>query len=184
VAGSYFLVVGTREPRKNFKTVAQAYVTLPEALRRRFPLLWVGPSGWGDVGLSVAVEQAVRAGQIRIIGYVPDRDLAALYRNTMLFLMPSIYEGFGMPLVEALACRAPAAVSKIAVFEEIAGRCARYLEPLDIEAWRSAMQDAIDARGTSLIDGDVSINLARFSWHASAGVTLDLYHRCLSGVGN
>jgi alpha-1,3-rhamnosyl/mannosyltransferase len=184
VAGSYFLVVGTREPRKNFKTVAQAYVTLPEALRRRFPLLWVGPSGWGDVGLSVAAGQAIETGQIRIIGYVPDRDLAALYRNTMLFLMPSIYEGFGMPLVEALACGAPAAISKIPVFEEIAGRCARYVEPLDIEAWRSAMQDAIDTRGASIINGEASIDLARFSWHASAGVTLDLYRRCLSVVGN
>ncbi len=182
--GNYFLVVGTREPRKNFKTVAQAYVTLPEVLRRRFPLLWVGPSGWGDVGLSIAVAQAMEAGQIRIIGYVPDRDLAALYRNTMLFLMPSIYEGFGMPLVEALACGAPAAVSRIPVFEEIAGRCARYVKPLEIEAWRSAMQDAIDARGASIVDGEVPVNLSRFSWHASAGVTLDLYRRCVSAVAN
>lgn len=184
IAGNYFLVVGTREPRKNFKTVAQAYVTLPEALRRRFPLLWVGPSGWGDVGIPVAVGQAMETGQIRIIGYIPDRDLAALYRNTMLFLMPSIYEGFGMPLVEALACGAPAVVSKIPVFEEIAGSCARYVEPLEIEAWRSAMQDAIDARGVSIVDGETSANLARFSWHASARVTLDFYCRCLSAVGN
>jgi alpha-1,3-rhamnosyl/mannosyltransferase len=184
VAGNYFLVVGTREPRKNFKTVALAYATLPEALRRRFPLLWVGPAGWGDVELSVAVGKAMEAGQIRIIGYIPDHDLAALYRNTKLFLMPSIYEGFGMPLVEALACRAPAAVSKISVFEEIAGRCVRYVEPLDTEAWRRAMQDAIDARGASIIDSEASINLARFSWHASARTTLDLYRRCLSVVGN
>jgi glycosyltransferase involved in cell wall biosynthesis len=102
----------------------------------------------------------------------------------MLFLMPSLYEGFGMPLVEALACRAPAAVSKIPVFEEIAGRCARYVEPLDIEAWRNTMQDAIDAQGATIIDGEASANLARFSWHASARVTLDLYRRCLSAVRN
>lgn len=175
----YLLVVGTREPRKNFRTVAEAYTVLPTALQAQYPLLWVGPSGWGDLSLSSAIARATKLGQIRIIGYVPDRDLAALYRNTTLFLMPSPYEGFGMPVIEALACRARVALSKIPVFEEIAGRYARYVDPMDVEGWRQAISDAID-EGPQWPGRGSLPDLARFSWHSSAATTLDLYRRLFS----
>ena len=111
----YFLVSATREPRKNFRTVAEAYTALAPALRAEFPLLWVGPSGWGDLSLAPAVERAREMEEIQIIGYIPNRDLAALYRNTALFVMPSIYEGFGMPVIEALACGARVAQARYRV---------------------------------------------------------------------
>jgi glycosyltransferase involved in cell wall biosynthesis len=173
----YFLVVGTREPRKNFKTVAEAYTSLPGALRNQFPLLWVGASGWGDLSLSPAIERAKDMGQIRIIGYIPDRDLAALYRNTILFVMPSIYEGFGMPVVEALACGAHVAVSRIPVFEEIAGAYARYVDPMDVEGWRQTIKDAIDEGQEATTAWGPQPDLTRFSWHSSAATTLGLYRR-------
>jgi alpha-1,3-rhamnosyl/mannosyltransferase len=173
----YFLVVGTQEPRKNFKTVAEAHTALPVAIRNHFPLLWVGASGWGDLELSPAVERAKETGQIRLTGYIPDRDLAALYRNTVLFMMPSIYEGFGMPIIEALACGAPVAVSKIPVFEEIAARHARYVGPMDIEGWRQAMEEGLAAERRSSGTLDSRRDLARFSWDRSATMTLDLWHR-------
>ena len=176
-ASKYFLVVATREPRKNFSTVAEAYTALPSALRAQFPLLWVGPSGWGDLSLSPTVDHATRTGQIRIVGYVSDGDLAALYRNTALFLMPSIYEGFGMPVVEALRCGARVALSRIPVFEEIAGGHARYVEPMDVEGWRKVMEDAIGDRSNSLAGHGTQPDLTRFSWTASAAITLDLYRQ-------
>ena len=144
VAARYILAVGTREPRKNFKSVAEAYAGLPENVRQRIPLVWCGPAGWGDLSLSPSAERARDAGQIRIAGYVPDRELAALYRNCTLFVMASVYEGFGMPVVEAMACGARIAVSKIPVFQEIVGDYARYVEPLDVEEWRRAIGDAIE----------------------------------------
>jgi glycosyltransferase involved in cell wall biosynthesis len=177
----YFLVVGTREPRKNFKTVAEAYTALPDALRNQFPLLWVGASGWGDLSPSPAIERAKDMGQIRIIGYVPDRDLAVLYRNTVLFVMPSVYEGFGMPVVEALACGAPVAVSKIPVFEEIAGCYARYIEPMDIEEWRSTMKHVAEGGDAVPRNDGLEAMLARYSWTLSAAMTLDLYRRLNRG---
>ena len=172
----YLLAVGTREPRKNFKTVAEAYAALPAATQARYPLLWVGPSGWGDIALSPAVERAKQLGRICLVGYVSNRDLAALYRNTILFVVPSVYEGFGMPVVEALACGALVALSKIAVFEEIAGNAARYVDPLDVEGWRQAIRDAIDAGPQRPRHGPPP-DLTRFSWRASAATTLDLYRR-------
>jgi glycosyltransferase involved in cell wall biosynthesis len=173
----YILAVGTREPRKNFKSVAEAYAGLPENIQARIPLVWCGPAGWGDLSLSRSVATAKEAGRIRIAGYVPDHELAALYRNCTLFVMASVYEGFGMPVVEAMACGARVALSRIPVFEEIAGDYARYVEPLDVEEWRrtikETIEEACDARGMHVRQPD----LARFSWAASAARTLELYRQ-------
>ncbi len=172
----YLLAVGTREPRKNFKTVAEAYAALPAATQARYPLLWVGPSGWGDISLSPAGERAKQLGRIGLVGYVSDRDLAALYRNTTLFVMPSVYEGFGMPVVEAMACGARVALSKIPVFEEVAGGAGRYVDPIDVAGWRHAIEEAIEEAPQGPRRG-APPDLTRFSWRASAAATLDLYRR-------
>jgi glycosyltransferase involved in cell wall biosynthesis len=179
-SNKFFLFVGTREPRKNFKTVAEAYAGLPVSVRNEFPLLWVGASGWGDLALSAAAERAKETGNIRLVGYVRDRVLAALYRNTTLFLMPSIYEGFGMPVVEALACGASVAVSNIAVFQEIAGSGAKYVAAKDIEGWRQVLVEAVEARFHEIGENRVDSNLARFTWERSALQTLDLYRQLTS----
>jgi glycosyltransferase involved in cell wall biosynthesis len=143
----------------------------------QIPLVWCGPAGWGDLSLSPSAARAKDAGQIRIAGYVPDRELAALYRNCTLFVMASVYEGFGMPVVEAMACGARIALSRIPVFEEIAGDYARYVEPLDVEEWRRALSEAIeearDPRSVQVPQPD----LVRFSWQSSAAATLDLYRQ-------
>ena len=91
--------------------------------------------------------------------------------------MASVYEGFGMPVVEAMACGARIALSRIPVFEEIAGDYARYVEPLDVEDWRRAIREAVeeahDPRSVQLRQPD----LVRFSWQSSAATTLDLYRQ-------
>lgn len=176
-ARRYILTVGTREPRKNFKSIAEAYAGLPENLQAQSPLVWCGSAGWGDLSLSRSAVRAKEAGYIRIVGYVSDRELAALYRNCALFLMASVYEGFGMPVVEAMACGARVALSRIPVFEEIAGNYAQYVDPLDVEAWRrtirAAIEEAYDPQAVQLRQPD----LTRFSWRASAATTLQLYRQ-------
>jgi alpha-1,3-rhamnosyl/mannosyltransferase len=174
-ARRFVLAVGTHEPRKNFKSVAEAYVGLPVHLRAQIPLVWCGPAGWGDLSLSPSAARAKNAGQIRIVGYVPDRELAALYRNCALFVMASVYEGFGMPVVEAMACGARIALSKIPVFQEIASDYARYVEPLDVEEWRRAIREAVEEAGDSIQSRQP--DLVRFSWQSSAAATLDLYRQ-------
>jgi glycosyltransferase involved in cell wall biosynthesis len=176
-ARRYILTVGTREPRKNFKSIAEAYAGLPEGIQAKIPLVWCGSAGWGDLALSRSVARAKEAGHIRITGYVSDRELAALYRNCALFIMASVYEGFGMPVVEAMACGARVALSRIPVFEEIAGNYARYVEPLDVEEWRRTIKEIIEETSDP---GEVQMrqpDLARFSWRASAATTLDLYRQ-------
>jgi glycosyltransferase involved in cell wall biosynthesis len=178
-ARRYILTVGTREPRKNFKSIAEAYAGLPENLQAKIPLVWCGSAGWGDLALSHSVARAKQAGHIRIVGYIPDRELAALYRNCALFVMASVYEGFGMPVVEAMACGARMALSRIPVFEEIAGNYARYVEPLDIEEWRRAIKEIIEDVCDSREPQTRQPDLARFSWRSSAATTLDLYRQLL-----
>jgi glycosyltransferase involved in cell wall biosynthesis len=85
-----------------------------------------------------------------------------------------------MPVVEAMACGARVALSKIAVFEEIAGSYARYVDPMDVEGWRHAIEEAIDAGPQRPRRGPPS-DLTRFSWHSSAATTLDLYRRLAGG---
>jgi len=176
-ARRYILAVGTREPRKNFKSVAEAYASLPKDMQRRIPLVWCGPAGWGDLSLPRSVARAKEAGHIRIFGYVPNRELAALYRNCTLFVMASVYEGFGMPVVEAMACRARVALSRIPVFEEIAGNYARYVEPLDVEEWGRAISETIEDTCDQQRTNERQPDLARFSWQSSAATTLELYRR-------
>jgi alpha-1,3-rhamnosyl/mannosyltransferase len=89
--------------------------------------------------------------------------------------MPSLYEGFGMPVVEAIACGARIALSRIPVFEEIAGTDARYVDPMDVEGWRQAIEDAIH-EGPEWARGSPP-DLTRFSWRSSAATTLELYRR-------
>jgi alpha-1,3-rhamnosyl/mannosyltransferase len=173
----YFLMVSTREPRKNSKTSTDAYASLPDDIKRAFPLLWIGHRGWGDLDLSPAVERAIEQGQILIPGYVPDSDIAGLYRHTILFMMSSVYEGFGMPVTEALACGAPVAISDIPVFHEIAGKFARYVDALDVDGWRAAMLEAIDGEPTRFQPEALVAWLSQYSWSGNAKRTLELYRR-------
>jgi alpha-1,3-rhamnosyl/mannosyltransferase len=171
----YFLIVATREPRKNFTTAAEAYVTLPNSLRSVFPLIWVGASGWGDLKLGRAVEKARDDGQIRFTGYLPEAALAALYRHTSLFIMPSLYEGFGMPVAEALACKSPIAVSDIPVFREVAGPRASYISAMDVSGWHEVMYAA--SEGRPIISPHTLTDSERFSWTKAATQSLELYRR-------
>jgi alpha-1,3-rhamnosyl/mannosyltransferase len=175
-AGRFFLCVATREPRKNFRTIAEAYAKLPRAVQARCPMVWSGQAGWGDLDFSPSAKRLIDGGQIRPLGYIADGALAALYRQTTLFLMPSVYEGFGLPLTEALSCRSPVAASDIPVFREVAGRFARFVEPLDADGWAEVMLQALEPTSRPDIAA-IDHWLSRYSWHTNATDTLALYRK-------
>jgi glycosyltransferase involved in cell wall biosynthesis len=138
----FALTVSTLEPRKNLATLLDAYGRLPAAAQARLPLVVVGAAGWGDVRL--ADHPLVRAGAVRPAGYVSDAELAGLYRAARVMLYPSIYEGYGMPVIEALAAGAPVVASDAASMPEALAGAGRLVAPRDVDGWTAALRAALD----------------------------------------
>jgi alpha-1,3-rhamnosyl/mannosyltransferase len=178
-SGAFALTVSTIEPRKNLKTLVTAFARLPPAARRAMPLMVVGAKGWGDVALPPGAAELIREGSLRFLGYVSEDDLAALYATCRAMFYPSLYEGFGMPIVEAMALGAPVVASDAASMPEAAGAHGRLVAPLDVDAWTEALRDVAEGDGDRA-KAAVAARRAHaesFSWEAAAGVVRDLYAR-------
>src|SRR5690606_22912866 len=119
--GHFFLCVGTLEPRKNLTTVIAAYAKLSQSVQQRFPLLVAGPPGWGDLALPPDTERLERSGAVRFLGYVDEASMRGLYASCTAFLFPSSYEGFGMPVSEAMATGTRPIIASGGAPEEVAG---------------------------------------------------------------
>jgi alpha-1,3-rhamnosyl/mannosyltransferase len=180
--GEFFLVVGTHEPRKNIRTAILAYERLPQAVRARFPLVFVGGRGWGDLDLPRQTDALIREGSIRFVHGAADPQLRNLYEGARLLLAPSLYEGFGMPVVEALACGTPVAHSAETSMDEISGALGRRVGALDVDAWTGTLKDAIESDDhANLARREARISRARqFDWQHSAGLVIDAYKGILS----
>jgi glycosyltransferase involved in cell wall biosynthesis len=157
--GDYVLAVGTLEPRKNLARLAEA------ANRAGLELRVVGARGWGGV-------QADGAG-VRWLGHVPDAELAELYRGALCVAYPSVYEGFGLPVLEAMACGAPVVTSRGSATEEVADGAAVLVDPSDPEAIAAGLAEAISRRDELARLGRE--RAARFSWERVADETVAVY---------
>jgi alpha-1,3-rhamnosyl/mannosyltransferase len=135
----YLFAVSTLEPRKNFGRLLAAHATLPEALRQRFPLVIAGGRGWGETLADRAAERARRDGTLRLLGHVTDGELVALYSRCAGSAYVSLYEGFGLPIVEAMACGAPVIASRTTAVGETAGCAALLVEPEDTDEIAAAL---------------------------------------------
>ncbi len=156
--GDYVLAVGTLEPRKNLQRLAEATRSLGVELRV------VGEPGWGRVALG---------GGVRLLGRVPDERLAALYRGARCLAYPSLHEGFGLPIVEAMACGAPVVTSRGGATEEVAGGAAVLVDPLDPRSIADGIERAASRREELRALG---LSRARaFSWEATAAATAAVY---------
>jgi len=134
----YVLYVGGFWPHKNLPQVIRAHAALPDALRRRHPLILAGgPS-------SAAADRLVKTGAARELGPVPDAELPALYRGAALFVFPSHYEGFGLPVLEAMASGAPVLSSTAAALLELTGGAAQHVGAEDDAGWREALQALLE----------------------------------------
>jgi glycosyltransferase involved in cell wall biosynthesis len=163
--GSFVLAAGTLEPRKNLRRLVAAHAALPDELRARYPLLVVGPPGWE---LEDAMPEA-HSEHVRVAGFVPDDDLAALYSACTVFCYPSLYEGFGLPVLEALQSGAPTLTSDVSSLPEVAGDAAVYVNPRDEIAIGSALERLLrspDERARLARLGRERASL--FSWRHSA----------------
>lgn len=169
----YILSVGTLEPRKNLERLVQAYAALPDALRREWPLVCAGAKGWNDASLIRELQRLEARGELLRLGYVAQQDLPLITASAGLLAYPSLYEGFGMPVVEAMACGVPVLTSRDTAMHEITGDDAFLVEPTDIESIRAALQGALEDPETRARLGVQGIErAARYDWQRSSEALL------------
>jgi glycosyltransferase involved in cell wall biosynthesis len=135
--GGYVLASGTLEPRKNLVRLIRAHTRLPDDLRQGNPLLIVGPRGWEEEEL---MRVAAGAPDVRLAGFVTDSDLAGLYAACSAFCYPSLYEGFGLPVLEAMAAGAPVVTSHVSSLPEVGGDAVVYVSPEDEDSIGGALE--------------------------------------------
>ncbi|WP_151635788.1 glycosyltransferase family 4 protein [Noviherbaspirillum aerium] len=179
--GQYILAVGTLEPRKNLLSVIAAFSRLPDGVRWQMPLVIVGMDGWGMEKFSTGLQQMIARGEVVLTGYVAQAELPALYSGARMFVYPSIYEGFGLPPLEAMACGTPVIASNRASLPEVVGDAGLLVEPLDDDAIRRHMQELLenDELHARLAQAGRE-RAASFTWRRFALQTLDVYRKVLT----
>jgi alpha-1,3-rhamnosyl/mannosyltransferase len=165
--------VATLEPRKNLRRLLAAYSGLPAGLRERHPLVMAGGKGWLlDEENLAGLDAAMR------LGHVATDDLVALYSAATVFAYPSLAEGFGLPVVEAMACGAPVLTSNVSSLPEVAGDAARLVDPQDADAIRDTLRNLLeDPEARSDLRRRGFERAATFSWERTARETLELYRK-------
>ncbi len=177
----YLLSVGTLEPRKNLTSLFKAYEILPNGIKKSWPLVVVGMVGWKEKTIIKEMNALIRKGNLIPLGYLNDEQLAQIYAGAKLFVFPSLYEGFGMPPLEAMACGIPVISSNRASLPEVVGEAGILVDPEDIhamaQALRSVLTDSHKCRTMSRLGLQQA---SQFTWQACAEKTLGVYQKALS----
>jgi glycosyltransferase involved in cell wall biosynthesis len=178
----FVLYVGAIEPRKNLPRLMEAFAM---ARARGIPheLVCVGPYGWSSQDLYACIDRLGLRRSVHFTGYVPVDDLPVIYNLGELFVFPSLYEGFGLPVVEAMACGTPVITTKTSSLEEIAAGAAETVDPRDVEALADAL--VLVASDEARREDLRSRGLARareFSWSRTAKDMLGVYGRAAGVV--
>jgi len=178
---SYCLSVGTIEPRKNLGALLDAYACLPLRLRRLFPLVLSGHSGWNSRALLDRIQRAAREGWLRYLGFVPDSHLPALFAGARLFVFPSFYEGFGLPVLEAMSSGVPVICANAASLPEVAGNAAAMFAPHDTNQLASLIAMGLEnEEWRSAATANGLRQAAQFSWEKCAEQTVLAYAAAMS----
>lgn len=179
VSEQFMIHVGTIEPRKNLTRLVEAL----HSLRGRglsIPLLVVGGKGWLHDEFFRRLEDLGMRDLVKFPGYVPSEDLPLLYNAATLTVMPSVYEGFGLPVLESMACGTPVVASRASSLPEVGGSAACYLDPYDVEGMAEIIHDVwLDADLRVHMREQGLVQAASFSWERAAEETLQVYNTIL-----
>lgn len=178
VKGNFFLFVSSIEPRKNIARIVEAYAALPAATRRRHPLIMTGSSGWKSEALMRRINVKDEASGLQYLNYASDTDLKCLYASAGALVFPSIYEGFGLPILEAQTMGLPVLTSDRSCMPEVAGDAALLVDPFDVDAIKQGLEQIMldDTLRASLRTAGLN-NARRYSWESTVSKTLDVYRR-------
>jgi glycosyltransferase involved in cell wall biosynthesis len=172
IFSDYILFVGTLQPRKNLPRLIRAFSNL-QPLTSNLQLVIAGKKGWLYEGIFRQVEELGLTGNVVFTGYVTQEDLPALLSGARLFVFPSLYEGFGLPVLEAMACGTPVVCSNAASLPEVAGGAALLVDPLDVEGLAAALERVLgDEELRARLTQRGFEQARRFSWEKCARETL------------
>ncbi len=172
----YFLFVGTLEPRKNLHRLLESYARLPEGIKEGVLLVIAGGKGWGNVDVHAVAGRLGLSDRIRVTGYVGEELLSTLYTHARFLAMPSLYEGFGLPLVEAMARGTPVLTSNRASMPEVAGEAGFLVDPQDVASIAQGLQALLtDETLRRNLAQCAKVNAQRFSWQKAADATLRIF---------
>jgi glycosyltransferase involved in cell wall biosynthesis len=172
IRGAYLLYVGTLQPRKNLVRLVEAFAQIQNS--NNLQLVLAGQKGWLYADLFARVEALGLSGHVIFTGYVADDDKAALLSGATALLYPSLYEGFGMPALEAMACGTPVLTSDVSSLPEVVGDAALLVNPLDTNAIAAGMARLVADAGLrrSLVERG-SLQIRQFSWAKTARQVLE-----------
>lgn len=185
IEDAFILYVGTIEPRKNLVTLFRAFEEIFRSTTLRPQLVIAGRVGWLSNDFISRVKESGVGDHVRFTGYVADEDLRALYSSCRVFVYPSLYEGFGLPPLEAMACGAPVITSRIpSIVEAVGPDAARIVSPMDVQDLArnivEVLQDEDERRMRSIRGQE---RASQFTWEKTARLTLDVYAEALKGSG-
>ncbi len=179
--GHFWLNVGTLEPRKNHQQLVQTYARLKAHLGHTFPLVLVGKQGWLMENFEMTIDSIGLRQDVILLGYVDDRTLQWLYQNCFAFVYPSLFEGFGLPLLEAMSLGAPAIASDVTSIPEVVGEAGVLVDPLSDEAiYRAMLSLSTDVELRATLKERAIQQAAKFAWQTTARAVLECYTEVLS----
>ena len=170
----FLLFVGTIQPRKNLLTLLRAIRQLPDSVD--WPLYVVGARGWKESPIFQAVQELGIGQRVVFVGYVPPEELRYWYSAATLFVYPSLYEGFGLPVLEAMACGTPVVTSDRSSLPEVAGEAAMLVDPTDAGALAAAIAElAADEHRRAMLAQAGQVRARTFTWERTARDTVEVY---------
>ncbi|MBN1217541.1 MAG: glycosyltransferase family 4 protein [Anaerolineae bacterium] len=173
----FIFSVGTIQPRKNYRRLIQALAQIDGALT----LVIAGSKGWYYQDIFAEVTRQGLEKRVHFLGFVADEDLPALYSTASLFVLPSLYEGFGLPLLEAMACGTPVITSNQSSLPEVVGEAGVLVNPYDVDTLANSMSQVLNDTNLQqhLIEAG-QIQAKKFTWEKMATELLELYHQVLA----
>ena len=182
VENDFLLFVGTLEPRKNLLTLLKAFDQILRHTSWRPQLVVAGGEGWLMEETFSFMKESEMNEHLRLTGYLDDEELRALYSTCRAFIYPSLYEGFGLPPLEAMACGAPVVASRIPALQETLGSAASLIEPADVDGLVKVIIDILENEEGRRAMSAIGLKHAeKFSWEKAAAQTYEVYQKVCSG---